>query len=122
MSNLLGFLELASVHEDGMKIPIPLIELHLDLLPSSQEVGELLQSDRCDSGVSALGSPFEVHGLDHFVFVVLGPHFVQITMKVEALRVWDTEFFRTIVLETFSPRWCRNNPLRNMPLEQSSSQ
>ena len=76
-----------------MEVTLSLRELDSDLLTTTQIVGELLESHRCDFGVGALVAAFEVAVPGDIGLVVLRPNFVQVAMNVERLWVGDAQSF-----------------------------
>ena len=76
-----------------MEESLPARELHFDLSSTSEKASESLQSVRCDLRVGALVTSFEVGVARDVLLVVLRPHFVQITVYMKALRVWNSNGF-----------------------------
>ena len=66
-----------------MEVALPLSELHFHLLSATEEVGKLLQSNRYGFRVGALLPTLEVGVAGDIRFIMLSPHNVEVSMKLE---------------------------------------
>ena len=74
-----------------MEVALPLSELHFHLLSATKEVGKLLQSNRYGFRVGALLPTLEVGVAGDIRFIMLSPHNVEVSMKLETLWVRNEE-------------------------------